>query len=495
MTNQELEKVLSNYIVNSQGRFVHENSTTAVSQSQHIRDGLYAIMENVADTLFVTDNQGVILYLNAAYEKLCGETRDNLLGRNVIDLIGKTYSESATAIVLKNKKQVTIEQTLYKHGRLTYVTSHPIFDNEGNIVLVVSTNRDFTEIAHLKTKLEDSKELISKYQSEIEAIKSQLVVHPTLVATDKKSLDAIYKLSKIARFDSTVLLLGETGTGKEEFAKYVHSASIRRDRPFIKVNCGAIVESLIESEFFGYEKGAFTGANSAGKLGLFEVADTGTLFLDEIGELPLDLQVKLLRVLQDREVIRIGGTDPIPVDVRIISATNADLNQMVKEKRFREDLFYRLNVVAVTIPPLRNRRDDIIPLAKHFLGLVNEQYGLEKYLSNAVYQALLSHSWPGNVRELRNVIEQAIIMSDADRITPEYLPFVAESPIDPLELDGTINLEKLLRRIEYKYISSAYERCQNVRDAAASLTMATSTYVRKRSAYQQEFGDGHALFE
>ncbi len=448
---------------------------------------LFLIIEHSADTLFVTDGQGRILLVNTAYEQLSGERRENLVGRNVADFAGVIYSESATLLTLKSGKPVTIEQKMLHSNRFTYVTSQPIFDPEGNIAMVISNNRDFTEIERLRVKLENTEDLVSKYQREIEAIKARQSAGIELVATDKRTLDVLHKMNKLAHFDTTVLILGETGTGKEEFAKYMHAASDRQDRPFVKVNCGAIAESLMESEFFGYEKGAFTGASHQGKLGLFEVADTGTLFLDEIGELPLDLQVKLLRVLQEKEITRIGGTRPVAVDVRIISATNRDLAEMVRARTFREDLYYRLNVVQVEIPPLKERRDDIIPLAKQFLGEFNRRYGLDKSLSNAVYHALRVYAWPGNVRELRNVIEQAVIMSESDKITLNDLPLAAADPLEDLELGATLDLGRKLRRIEYTYITRAYEQCGNVRDAAASLGMTAATFVRRRRAGRAEF--------
>ena len=455
---------------------------------RQVCNDLLAIIEHSSDTLFVTDGSGFILLVNAAYEQLSGESRDNLLGRNVAEFAGNLYSESATLLAIKNRTPVTIEQRMLRSGRITYVTSCPIFDESGNISMIISNNRDFTEIERLRGKLENSEELISKYKREIEAIRSQSNTDPKLVATDKRTLDVLYKLNKLARFDTTVLILGDTGTGKEVFAKYVHAVSDRKNKPFVKVNCGAIAESLMESEFFGYEKGAFTGARNEGKMGLFEVANSGIIFLDEIGELPLDLQVKLLRVLQEKEIHRIGGTRPIAVDVRIISATNRDLDAMVRDRLFREDLYYRLNVAAVLIPPLKERRDDIIPLAKQFLGEFNSRYGLGKTMANAVYQALLRYPWPGNVRELRNVIEQAVIMSEADRIVPGDLPITTGRAHDAPELEDNVDLADLMRSIEYKYIARAYEQCRNVRDAAASLGMTTATFVRKRNSYLQAYG-------
>ena len=225
-------------------------------------------------------------------------------------------------------------------------------------------------------------------------------------------LNVLQMIDRVRKLDTTVLLTGETGVGKDKIASYIVRGSNRSAERFIKVNCGAIPSTLIESELFGYERGAFTGANKEGKMGLFEVADKGTIFLDEVGELPPDMQVKLLRVLQEQEIERIGSNKPIKVDVRVIAATNRNLLEMMREKTFRADLFYRLNVFPVTIPPLRERKDDIIPLAEQFLTDLNHKYGMEKRLTDAAKDVLLEYRWPGNVRELKNVVERSMIMSN-----------------------------------------------------------------------------------
>ncbi len=450
---------------------------------------LRTIIEYSSDTLFVTDGNGVTLLTNTAYERVSGASRTELLGRNINDFTGILFSESGSALAIRHRKTVTFEQKMLRTNRHIYVTSHPVFNDQGDIVLVVSTNRDFTELEQLRQQLADTQGLVSRYKAEIEAIKSQRVGQGGMIAKDKKTLDVLYKLHKSACFDSTVLLLGETGTGKEEFAAYLHAVSDRKNRPFVKVNCGAIADTLMESEFFGYEPGAFTGAKSTGKAGLFELADTGSIFLDEIGELPLELQVKLLRVLQDREVTRLGGTRPVKVDVRVIAATNGDLETMVARKLFREDLYYRLNVIRVEVPPLRLRRDDVIPLARHFLEAFNHRHGLRKSLSTAAYHALLQHDWPGNVRELRNVIEHAVVLGRSDRILADDLPLVGVKPRATGAGDGP-DLEDLISRLEYYHINKAYAQCGSLRDAAASLGLSTTTYVRKRDRYRLRFGAG-----
>lgn len=270
-------------------------------------------------------------------------------------------------------------------------------------------------------------------------------------------------------------------------AKYIHKHSARSKKPFIAVNCGAIPENLVESELFGYEKGSFTGARQEGKMGLLEVADQGTIFLDEVGELPLEIQVKLLRALETRTVTRVGGSRPIPIDIRVLSATNRDLMEMVKEHRFREDLYYRLRVVPIHIPTLRERTDDIIPLTKMFLAQYSEKYGLNKDFSHMAYRVLHQYEWPGNVRELKNVVERMVVMSDGDTITAEELPMYQERFWGLYANDRNLSLKELLEKAEYMYMTDAYKKYKSVRKAAAALQMTMPTFIRKRQKYEEKY--------
>lgn len=442
---------------------------------------LESIIENSQDSLFVTNGEGVIVKVNRAYEKLSGEDRGNLLGYNVKDLEGLNFSESCTLHVLERRQQVTIEQTIFRTNRRTHVTTTPVFDGYGNITMAITNNRDLREIATLKERLADTEELANKYKRQIEALRSQ--GEDIFVAHDRKMLDTLIRADKIAKVDATVLILGETGSGKEQLVKYLHRASTRRNGRLLKINCGALPATLIESELFGYEKGSFTGANSSGKAGFFEAANNGILFLDEIGEMPMEMQVKLLRVLQEGEFFRIGGTRPIKADVRIIAATNRDLRDMVRKGCFRSDLYYRLNVTSIILPPLRERIYDIIPLANRFLDEFNVKYGMRKTLSVSAYQALQSFDWPGNVRELRNVIEQALIMSEGETISHDELPFAPKDKFEFLPMDGSIDLDAILARLEASYIIKAYEKHGNIRAAAKSLGMKTTRYLRKKKLY------------
>ncbi len=287
--------------------------------------------------------------------------------------------------------------------------------------------------------------------------------------------------SKVAEVDSTVLITGESGVGKEVLASYIHANSKRSDKPFIKINCGAIPVTLLESEFFGYEKGAFTGASKEGKTGIFELAHNGTLFLDEIGEIPLPLQVKLLRVLQENEFLRVGGTKLIKVNVRIIGATNKDLEQEIKKGNFREDLFYRLNVVPIHIPSLRKRKEDILPLTLFFLKQFNEKYHKNKSISHEVIESFQNYNWAGNIRELQNIIERLVVLADSDHIDIADLPsiFRRHNVSEAITIHKIMPLKQAISFVEKQLITMAKEKYSTTSKIAEVLGVDQSTISRK----------------
>lgn len=311
-----------------------------------------------------------------------------------------------------------------------------------------------------------------------------------IVANSPKMQQVFDLAQRVGRFDSTVLITGESGSGKEVVAESIVRASDREEKPFIKVNCGAIPENLLESEFFGYEKGAFTGADPKGKAGLFEMANGGTIFLDEIGELPLNLQVKILRVLQQKELVRIGGAETISLDVRVISATNKNVEQMVSEGTFRKDLFYRLNVVSIIIPPLRERTDDILPLLTVFLDRFNSKYKLQKKMTPAVLDAFVEYTWPGNVRELENVVESMVVLSPDEMIGVESMPAkvvktgVEEKPA--IDIKEIMPMKEAVSLLEESLLQKAMEKYGTTRKAAQALKVDQSTVVRKLQKYNSD---------
>ncbi|TCO75205.1 sigma 54-interacting transcriptional regulator [Marinisporobacter balticus] len=454
---------------------------------QQLSEKLDAVIESSYDGIYITDGQANTVKINKSYERITGVNREEMLDKNMLELEkSRCVSESATLRVLETKGTVTIHQK-FRTGKNALVTSTPILDENGEIIMVVTNVRDITELAKLKKQLEKNKELTQKYYSEIEEMRMQLLNTLHIVAQDEKMLETMRIAKRVAKVDTTVLVLGETGVGKEEVAKFIHKNSNRRRNQFIKINCGAIPVNLIESELFGYEKGAFTGANREGKVGLFEIADGGTLFLDEVGELSLDIQVKLLRVLQEHEIKRIGGNTCIKIDVRILAATNRNLERMVKEKCFREDLYYRLNVIPMNIPPLRERRGDILPLVSYFLSELNEKYGWNKEFSKEALESLYEYAWLGNVRELKNIVERVVIMSNEDRIILNDLPkeIIAYKHDKNLMISPQIiPLKDAVANVEKNLLDKAFEKYGNVRDAAKVLGIDASTFVRKRQKYK-----------
>lgn len=447
------------------------------------RDILERIIESSFDGIYITDGQANTLMVNKSYEDITGLNREDLIGHNMHELVEtKLISQSATLLVLQDKTTKTIEQE-FKNGKRALVTSTPILDDSGEVMIVVTNVRDITALLALRSQVEKNRQLATKYLNEIEEMRLQLLNTSDIIAHDEHMLDTLRLAKRVAKVDTTVLILGETGVGKEEVAKFIHKASGRSSQAFIKVNCGAIPENLMESELFGYEKGSFTGANKEGKMGLFEVANGGTLFLDEVGELPFDMQVRLLRVLQEHEIMRIGGLRPIKVDVRIIAATNRNLEEMVKARQFREDLFYRLHVVPISILPLRERKEDILPLIQHYVSELNQKYGWQKSFSKDALMTLFTHSWPGNVRELKNIVERMIVMSDQDVITQSDIvgiPGIDEKPLEPVQTVRALSLKEAVDQLEGDMIEQAFRRHGNVRDAAKELKIDASTLVRKR---------------
>lgn len=453
---------------------------------------LDAIIEHSFDGIYITDGNANTIKMNSAYETITGLKKEEMMEKNMEDLVRKgIISDSGSLLVIKNKQPVTLYQE-FKTGKKALITSSPIFDETGRVAMVVTNVRDLTEIYSLKEEVERKDRKKEKLEKEIKNLKEALF-DTEFVARDKNILSALYLANRAAPLDVTLLLTGETGAGKEMFAKYIYQNSKRREKAFLKINCGALPKDLIESELFGYEKGAFTGANREGKIGLFEAADKGTLFLDEIGELPAALQVKLLRVLQEGEFEKVGSTKVQKCNVRIISATNRNLEEMVKNGEFRQDLYYRLCVFPIRIPPLRERPDDIEPLAERFLGEFNRKYGMRKRFSVEVTAVLKRYNWPGNVRELRNIVERAMIMSQEDMIKKETLPKELKKKQEDARgiLQGeNFDLKKYLEEIEGQYLEQAFQKYKNVRDAARSLKMAPSTFVRKRKEYNSKLTGG-----
>ena len=450
---------------------------------------LNAIMEFSTDGLFVTDKDATMLWLNRAYEVITGVRREDLLGRNA-QIMADHYSFRAVCAVMcaQQKKSVTLEQTLKDSRKKVLVSCRPVFDGSGDISIIVGVIRDITELDSLKMTLSQAEEMSHQYRAAYDALREQLHTSTGLIAEDKKMVDTLYMVRRVSATNVPVLLVGESGSGKEEIARFIYRNSDRRDAPFVTINCGAIPPALMESELFGYEKGAFTGADQRGKPGLLESATTGTVFLDEIGELPLEMQVKLLRVLQSQEVTRVGGVTPIHLDIRLISATNRDLEEMVDQKLFRLDLFYRINTMTVRIPPLRERPGDIKPLTDAFLAEANQKFGVQKRISPLGFRCLYDYKWPGNVRELKNLIDRVCISTEDDIIVESDLQrILSPARQEDRFLNKKYSLKSELEKIELKHLEDAYHTYGSVRKTAEMLGMTPSTFQRRRTELRRKY--------
>jgi PAS domain S-box-containing protein/TyrR family helix-turn-helix protein len=461
-----------------------------VSEARRAASELEQVIETSHDGIFIIDGQGEILLVNSSWERICGISREFVVGKNVQDMVDQGFwTESAVLKALESKKEATTMLKMTKGdkvGQRIMATGIPVFDAAGNIKRVVANVRDITEIVSLKDQLEESQQLNVKYAAELEQMRIKKVKNNNIVARSPNTKRVLEMATQVAKVDSTVLITGESGVGKEIIANSIHRLSNRSEGPMIKINCGAIPENLLESELFGYEPGAFTGASKQGKPGMFELAERGTLFLDEVGELSLSLQVKLLRVLQHHEVSRLGGLKPIPVDARIIAATNKDLMEMVKLERFRDDLYYRLNVVSIDVPPLRERKEDIPLLSIYFLDKINRKYSFNKCFSPEVIDRFLEYAWPGNIRELENVIERMVVMTDEKEIIIQHLPLTIRNNVHSMVnvvFPEQTSLKSAVDELEKQMIKQALKKYGSTRKAAKVLGVDQSTIVRKSQKY------------
>lgn len=463
----------------------YERIISELQGYKEIHRELEAIFESSYDGFYITDGNANTIRVNSAYERIAGLSRKDLIGRNMRELVNeKVFDSSSTLAVLKQRRQVTLMQTI-KGNKQVMVTGTPVFDEQGNIVLVVTTVTDITLLNRLRAELEESRRLTSRYyQSLLEHEQFEHALQE-MVVKSSAMMQVVQKAIKVSSVDTSVLLQGESGVGKSMLARIIHLMSPRKERPFVKINCGSIPESLMESELFGYTKGAFTGASPQGKAGLVEAAHTGTVFLDEVGDLTPGMQVKLLQVIEEKTFTRVGGTQPTSVDVRIIAATNRDLREMVRNGNFREDLYYRLNVVPIPVPPLRMRREDIPALAMNILEKFRHTQGFQRRLEPEVLDRLIGYDYPGNVRELINLMERMIVMSEGEVITLADLPGELKEPAAGLAevLESGGGLKETLSAVEARLIGAALRRHRSVGRAALELKVHPTTLWRKMVRY------------
>lgn len=463
-----------------------EHAIDEDERQKKINGHLEEIIDSSYDGIVISDKNGIILKINKASERINKIEGKKFIGRSVKELLSKGYiDQSVTLEVLKTKRPVTHIRE-WEKGKKILITGNPIFDEIGEISLVVMNERDITELDKLKNELEESKALSKRYSSELSDIKMRELEGKEIISRSKESLNVFETAMKVSKVDSVVLLLGESGVGKSLSAGLIHRLSSRKRGPFVTVNCSAIPESLIEAELFGYEGGAFTGARMNGKPGLFEMASNGTLFIDEVADIPLSTQVKILKFLEDNEIIRLGGTKPKKIDLRIIAASNQDLKEMIKNKRFREDLYYRLSVVPIVIPSLRERRADIPPLINFFLNRFNEKYNFRKRISSDAVDILCSYPYLGNVRELLNIIENLVVLTDDDLIEVRHIPKEICLKAN-LYIENQLkqaSLREILNKVEKEVLIKAFEEYKTTTKMAKVLGVSQPSVVRKLKQYR-----------
>lgn len=452
-------------------KLLHENAL--------MQERLQMILESVQDGICVVDRSGEVTYVNPSYLRIVHKTPEMVVGQNVFE----TAADGNRCAVLRSGIARIGSIRHKKDGTTIVANVNPIFV-DGEIAGVVSVIKDITEIQTLMERLSQVSAKAEYLEQELLRTKKTAQAFANYIGKSGKVVDVLALASKAADSSANVLIRGESGTGKEVIAEGIHYASGRRRGPFIRVNCGAIPGALLESELFGHEKGAFTGAVRR-KLGKFELANHGTIFLDEIGELDKNLQVKLLRVLQQKEFDRVGGEETIHVDVRIIAATNRDLEAMVREGTFRDDLYYRLNVIPIILPPLRDRPDDIPLLVEHFIEKISKENKKDvRGITPDAMQMFMHYRWPGNVRELENVIERVITLMDTDLITAAVLPSYIKGDIAGREVQSLAD-DTVLPWEEYEkqIIANALRQGTSFNGAAKLLRISHKTVAAKARKY------------
>ena len=439
------------------------------------------------DGVFITNNKGLVLKSNKAFEKICNLNKEEIKGLHVEKIYKLSPNDNIHFVppVLQTIKSHNVASVAVKLlNKDLMITTSPILNEAGELTAVIGNVRDIGE--YRKFQIHNQRKWNIHYSEKIETISGKSKLFPDIIMHSKSMQNIMETATLVSEFDSSVMIFGESGVGKEVVSKSIHSLSNRKDAPFIKVNCGAIPTSLFESEMFGYVEGAFTGAKTKGKKGYFEQADGGTLLLDEISELDYDMQVKLLRVIQESEIQRVGGESAIKVNVRILAATNKNLELMIEAGTFRADLYYRLNVVSIKIPSLRERKEDIIPLLNYFLKKLNVKYKKQKYFSKEIYGFLTDYEWPGNIRQLENLVENLMVLVSKDKIKTEHLPkvfFQMQIVNNQICVEGIMPLKKAVEIVEKQIIENAIKTYSSTKEVAQALGVDQSTIQRKIKLY------------
>lgn len=440
-----------------------------------ITEWVKIILDSLYDGILIIDSEGIVRYINPAYTRITKVKEENIIGKKLSDVRKGSY---LTEVIKSGKLQLNVHR---KMDEVEYIVNMvPIYGKKNKVLGGISLLNELNDVYKLTEKLNLSKIIIQNLKEHVRSLGSGKYNFDDIIAVDKKSIEIKEFAKRIALTDSNVLITGESGTGKELYASAIHNFSLRKDFPFIPVNCASFEKSLIESELFGYEEGTFTGAKKNGKTGLFQLANGGVLFLDEIGELEYGLQGKLLRVLQEKSIRKIGGSKEIPIDVRLICATNKDLFKLMEEGKFRRDLYYRIAIIPLTIPPLRERKDDIPSLANKFISDLSQKYKKDMFLSQEAIQLLKEYEWCGNIRELKNIIEFTFNMREEKVILKEHLPIKVEENILDSEI---IELNEYINKVEKEYINKAIAKygdsVEGKKKAAKALGISLATFYNK----------------
>lgn len=454
---------------------------------QNIILELDAIIDSSSDGLFVCDAQANVIRVNPASERIHHIKENELIGKNMVDLIKQGFIDRSAALEASQSK-TTVSLLQNKDDRKLISTGTPVFDDAGNLIRVVVSERDISEIDKLQRELEEQASLKDQLKDQLIEIQQADLKNNQIIARSPSMIKTLEKALKASPANSSVLITGESGVGKGLIANLIHNNSRRSNNPLIRINCGAIPETLIESELFGYEAGAFTGAQSRGKPGSLELANGGSLFLDEVAELPLSAQVKLLRFLEDGRLIRLGDSKERTIDARILAATHRNLKNMVAKGTFRHDLYYRLNVIPLHLPALRERNACILPLIRHYIDYFADLVGARKRLSRAALDALLAYAYPGNVRELMNICERAVVMSGPEVIDLPDLPRDVNRRSSELTVladqwPEEMTLNQILQSVEQKVLRATIQKYETQCEAASVLGVSQPTIARRLKKY------------
>lgn len=434
---------------------------------------LKVVLDSLYDGILIIDEKGIVQYINPSYTRITKIKEEEILNKKLTDVRKDSH---LTRVMKSGIQELGLYRTI---GNIKYIVNMvPIIENKKIIGGISVVN----EMQDIQNTLDKTLLLLDNLKQKVKTLNKNKYTFDSIISIDKNSIDTKNYAKKISKSESNVLIFGESGTGKELYAHAIHSESLRKNSTFIALNCATLDKNLIESELFGYEEGAFTDAKKFGKIGLFQMADGGTLFLDEIAELDYSLQNKLLRVLQEKTIRKIGGTEEITVDFRLICATNQNLLELVNSGKFRKDLYYRIAVIPLNLLPLKERRKDILPLAEKFISDLCQKYKKEVKISDEVKHILYSHNWNGNVRELRNVMEFAFSTVDGNILLAKDIPFQISKNLEILDIE---NLSEYIKKIEKEYILNALSKYDNnitgKKEAAKKLGISLATLYNKLS--------------